>query len=117
MEFSFTFIQLFFWGIYLASPLLLMLCSVFLLLGLIDGHLESWNKFDSLYLAFITAFTVGYGDIRPLKRRSKVLSIMIAGVGIMFTGLIVAITIETSSKAFNMHTDPAVFQQIEQSLK
>jgi voltage-gated potassium channel len=42
---------------------------------------------------------------------------MIAGVGIMFTGLIVAITIETSSKAFNMHTDPAVFQQIEQSLK
>jgi voltage-gated potassium channel len=42
---------------------------------------------------------------------------MIAGVGIMFTGLIVAITIETSSKAFSMHTDPAIFQQIEQSLK
>ncbi|BBB29498.1 potassium channel family protein [Neptunomonas japonica] len=117
MEFSLTFIQLFFWGIYLASPLLLMLCSVFLLLGLIVGHLESWKKFDSLYWAFITAFTVGYGDIRPLKRRSKVLSIMIAGVGIMFTGLIVAITIETSSKAFSMHTDPVIFQQIEQSLK
>lgn len=59
MEFSLTFIQLFFWGIYLASPLLLMLCSVFLLLGLIVGHLESWKKFDSLYWAFITAFTVG----------------------------------------------------------
>ncbi len=117
MEFSITFIQLFYWGIYLISPLLVMLGFVIIILGLIVGYMESWNKFDALYWAFITAFTVGYGDIRPLQKWTKILSVIIASIGIMFTGIIVAITVKASSIAFNMHVDPSVLQQIEQQIE
>ena len=47
----------------------------------------------------ITASTVGYGDIRPTQRRSKLLSIMIAIMGIMFTGFIVAVSVNAATAA------------------
>lgn len=103
MDFSITFIQLFSKGIYLISPLLIMLCLIIVALGLIAGRVESWTKFDALYWAFITALTVGYGDIRPLMKRSKILAVIIAWLGIMLAGLLVALTVEIASRAFQIH--------------
>lgn len=65
--------------------------------------MERWKKFDALYWSLITATTVGYGDIRPLKRASRILSIFIAFIGIMLTGVIVAITVNTGKIAFDKH--------------
>ena len=81
-------------------------------MGLIVGQIESWRRFDSIYWAFITALTVGYGDIRPLKKITRVLAIFIACVGIMFAGILVAITVETAHKAFKIHVDPKIIEQI-----
>lgn len=117
MEFPVTFFKLLFWGIYLASPILVGLCFFVVVLGLIVGNMESWKKFDAIYWAFITALTVGYGDIRPVQKSSKILSIIIAGCGIMLTGLFVAIAVKTASIAFEMHIDPIMIQRIEQGLK
>jgi len=82
MEFSITFLKILFWGIYLIAPILLLLGVVIVTLGLVVGRIESWTKFDALYWAFITALTVGYGDIRPKKKSSRILSTMIAIIGI-----------------------------------
>jgi voltage-gated potassium channel len=105
MEFTIAFIRLFVWSIYLVLPLLFFFGSVIVVLGLSVSQIEKWNRFDALYWSFITATTVGYGDIRPLKKLSKVLSVLIAIVGMMLTGLIIAITIRTATIAFEKHAD------------
>jgi voltage-gated potassium channel len=101
MEFTLTFVQIFLVGLWLAAPLLLSFVLVIVALGLLVGKKESWSKFDSLYWAFITATTVGYGDIRPLRPLSRILSVLIAFLGLIFTGIMVALAIHAATAAFN----------------
>ena len=82
-------------------PLLVFLIFIIIVVGQIVGKRESWNRFDALYWSFITATTVGYGDIRPTRKLSKVLSILIAFVGLVFTGIVVALAINAASIAFS----------------
>ncbi|OMH39150.1 potassium channel family protein [Motiliproteus sp. MSK22-1] len=105
MDFTIAFIKFFIIGVYFAMPLLLFLFFQVLILGQVVGRIEGWTKFDAFYWSFITALTVGYGDIRPLRKISKVVSIAIAFIGIMFTGIIVAITVSTATKAFEKYVD------------
>lgn len=105
MEFTFTFLKTFLYGLYFVAPLLLLIVLTTIFLGQIVGHIESWKRFDALYWSFITATTVGYGDIRPTYRTSKVLSILIALTGLVFTGIIVAVAVRSATYAFNIHVD------------
>jgi len=105
MDFTLEFIELFIYGIFLTAPLLFFFALLIMLGGQIVGRIEGWTRFDSFYWSFITAFTVGYGDIRPSKKHSQIMALLIALMGIMFTGIIVAITVSTASKAFNKHTE------------
>jgi len=97
MQFTIDYLTLFFTSLKLVSPLLGFAALLIILMGWIAGSRESWGRFDSVYWAFITATTVGYGDIRPLKKLSKVLSVIIALVGMTFTGILVAMAIYAAS--------------------
>jgi len=112
MDFTIDFINLFIYGIALVAPLLAFFALLIAALGQLVGRAESWSRFDAFYWSFITATTVGYGDIRPTCRFSRVISILIALLGIMFTGIIVAITISTATAALKKHE--AVSAQLEQ---
>ena len=114
MELTITFIRLFFWSIYLIAPLLVFLSFVIIVLGQIVCHIEKWNKFDGLYWSFITATTVGYGDIRPLKKVSRALSVLIAFVGLMLTGIIIALTLNTTTIAFEKHVEETAIEKIKE---
>lgn len=103
MEFTFIFIELLAEGIQLVAPLVLFLCSFIVFFGMVVGHIEGWPRFDAVYWALITALTVGYGDIRPLRRRSKTLAIAITVAGIMFSGILVSITVRSAFEAFKIH--------------
>jgi voltage-gated potassium channel Kch len=83
---TFRFIKLLVIGLWFFSPLLLSLVLIIMLLGYLVGKREGWSRFDSLYWAFVTATTVGYGDFRPTKRGSRVIAIVIARLGIADCG-------------------------------
>ena len=117
MEFTQTFFTVFIAATILTSPILIFLSLAITTFGQIVGHLEKWKKFDALYWSFITATTVGYGDIRPLKKISRVFSVLIAIVGIMFTGIIVAITLKATNIAFEKHVNPTAIETIKEQIE
>ena len=51
----------------------------------------------------ITALTVGYGDLRPSRRSTKFMAILVAIVGIMFSGVFVAVTVTAATEAFRAY--------------
>lgn len=77
----------------IAWPILVFLMIVIALLGLWVGRREGWRWQDSLYWAGITATTVGYGDLRPSRDGSRVLALLIAMTGLVFSGLVVALAV------------------------
>jgi voltage-gated potassium channel len=113
MEFTLTFIRLIVLDFYFIAPLVLFLCLFIIVLGQMVGRIEGWSKYDAVYWSFITALTVGYGDLRPLKRRSKALSIAITLAGIMFSGIFVAITVHSVTETFDTHVDKQVIQKMK----
>ena len=97
MEFTFKYLYYFFEYVALVWPLLALLAVIVVLMGLVVGRLESWSRFDAIYWAFITATTVGYGDFRPLRRFSRIISILIAFVGVILTGILIALAVNAAS--------------------
>ncbi len=112
MEYSLLFIEVLFLGFYFVAPILLLLSAIITILGLAVGRIESWRRFDAIYWAFITALTVGYGDLKPKHSISRVLSILIATIGIMFAGILVAVTVEAASRAFAKHYQPEIVERV-----
>lgn len=118
MEFTITFLKVFMTLIYLVSPILGFLMLVITLIGQVIGRIEHWSKIDSLYFAFITATTVGYGDFRPVHRRTKIASIFITLVGILMTGIIVAVGIKSIEIAFtNLYDIEVIKEHVSEKLK
>ena len=76
-------------------------------LGFVIGRKEKWSRSDTIYYAFITATTVGYGDFHPIHARSKYLAVVIALLGLLMTGLLVAIGLEVVMQAFHKICDIA----------
>lgn len=107
MELAFQFMYLFGIGIFYALPILIFFCLCIVAMGLLIGKKEGWSKIDAIYYAFITATTVGYGDFHPQQTFSKFTAIGIALVGLLMTGIIVAIGVKAGHIAFKSIYDVA----------
>lgn len=100
MEFTVEFLRTLWTDLLYAGPLLMFLLLLIGLIGYIIGRVEGWSLFDSLYHAFINATTVGYGDFRPTEKKAKFLAIVLAFVGLVFTGMVVAIALHAANDSF-----------------
>ena len=100
MQFTMEFLRTFWIDLSYAAPILIFLLLSIALVGLIVGRIEGWSLPDALYHAFINATTVGYGDFRPTKKGAKFLAIVLAFIGLIFTGMVVAIALHAANDAF-----------------
>ncbi len=104
MAFSLDFIRIFFYGLSLIAPVVLFLAVLIVLLGQLVGRLESWDRFNAFYWSLVTAMTVGYGDITPKRKASKLLSLVIAFIGLILAGITVAIALEAAKQSFEKNS-------------
>lgn len=99
MEISQTFLKVFASDLAYLSPILTGLVVFILGTGLAIGKIEGWTGRDSIYHAFINATTVGYGDLRPTRDLSKLLSVVNAFAGLLLTGVFVGIGVHSVQTA------------------
>ena len=86
--------------IYLAF-LALMLVGAAVIAGVEHIPIE-----EAVYFSFITGLTVGYGDIAPITTIGRIVSVMLGFVGILFTGLVVAVIVRAVREAWEESQKP-----------
>jgi voltage-gated potassium channel Kch len=98
-----TFLKQFWVGLWLTFPLLASLALAITFLGQRVGRKEGWSRFESFYWSFVTATTVGYGDMRPTGRYGRLLAIVIAFLGLMLSGILIAVAVQAATRALTGH--------------
>ena len=94
-----VFLKDFAMGLWLMFPLVFSLLGAIILLGYTVGRRHGWSHLDTIYWSFMTATTVGYGDLRPTDRRSKIVAIVIAFLGLILTGIVIAVAVQATTRA------------------
>jgi hypothetical protein len=86
-------------GLRVVWPILSALLVVIVGLGVIVGMREGWSVPESIYFAFVSGLTIGYGDLAPKELLSRVLSVCIGALGILVTALLAAIAVKALNAA------------------
>jgi voltage-gated potassium channel len=84
------------------APLFVGLGAIIAAIAIVVGRREGWSTGDSLYFGFITATTVGYGDLRPRRGASKLLAVVLALLGLITTGVLVALAVEAAAATLEL---------------
>ena len=88
------FVRGLFAGLRVVWPVLSALLILMVVLGLIIGELEGWKLGESIYFAFVSGLTIGYGDLAPKTGLARTLAICIGFCGVVMTGLVAAIAVK-----------------------
>ena len=81
-------------GLRVVWPVLSGLLAAIMGLGLVIGLIEGWSMHESLYFAFVSGLTIGYGDFAPKTLVTRVLAILIGVCGILLTALLAPIAVK-----------------------
>jgi Na+-translocating ferredoxin:NAD+ oxidoreductase RnfE subunit len=81
-------------GLKVIWPVLSGLLATIVALGVVVGRLEGWSLQDSIYFAFVSGLTIGYGDFAPKLLLSRTLAITIGVCGILATALVAAVAVK-----------------------
>jgi len=86
-------------GLRVVWPILSVLLGLIIALGLVVGVIEGWSVHESIYFAFVSGLTIGYGDLAPKSLLTRVLSIVIGVCGVLVTALLAAIAVRALTAA------------------
>jgi len=81
-------------GLRVVWPILSALLGLIVVLGLVVGRLEHWSIQESIYFAFVSGLTIGYGDLAPKLLLTRVLAILIGICGVLVTAIVAAIAVK-----------------------
>jgi len=86
-------------GLRVVWPILSVLLGLIVALGLVVGLLEGWSVHESIYFAFVSGLTIGYGDLAPKSLLTRALAIAIGVCGVLLTALVAAIAVKALTMA------------------
>jgi len=92
------FFKVFFLLLASAIKVLVALLAAVVCLGILMSIVEKIDFWNAQYLSFITALTIGYGDLTPNTLFGKVISILLGVIGMVFTGIVIAAAIKSLEK-------------------
>ena len=93
------FVAGFFAGLRVVWPILSGLIGLMIALGLVVGLWERWSIQESIYFAFVSGLTIGYGDLAPKTLLARSLAILIGVCGVLFTALLAALAVKALAAA------------------
>jgi len=74
-------------------PILSALLATMMLLGLVIGLIEGWSVHESIYFAFVSGLTIGYGDFAPHMFATRAPAIGIGICVVLLVALLAAIAV------------------------
>jgi voltage-gated potassium channel len=92
----------YFWRyVFFVRHLLVGLLLMITVGGIAVSYVEGLRIGDGVYFAFVTGLTIGYGDISAVTALGRILSIAIGVIGMLFTGITIAIATRALADAIN----------------
>ena len=89
-----TFVNGLFVGLRVVWPILSGLLAAIVGLGLVIGLIEGWSVQESIYFAFVSGLTIGYGDLVARSFVPRALAIVIGICGVLLTALLAAVAVK-----------------------
>jgi hypothetical protein len=86
-------------GLQVVWPILSLLIGLMVALGFLVGLREGWSLQESIYFAFVSGLTIGYGDLAPKTLLARVLAVLIGVCGVLFTALLAAVAVKALNAA------------------
>lgn len=75
------------------AGVLAFITVVIVVSGVMIARFDRVSLEEAIYFAFITAFTVGFGDVAPRSRGARVVSVLLAFMGLILVGVFVAVAV------------------------
>ncbi|HZZ90921.1 MAG TPA: potassium channel family protein [Usitatibacter sp.] len=92
-------------GLRVVWPILSGLLAAIVALGVVIGLIEGWSLQESVYFAFVSGLTIGYGDFAPKTLVTRALAILIGLCGILLTALVAAVAVSALNKGGGKQDD------------
>ncbi len=86
-------------GVRVVWPILSALILLIVGLGILVGRVEHWTVGESIYFAFVSGLTIGYGDLAPKVFLSRTLAVAIGVCGVLFTALLAGVAVKALNDA------------------
>ena len=87
------FAHAFFDGLHIIWPVLSVILAFIAGVGVVVGLVEGWGVWRGLYFAFITALTIGYGDLVPTRPLTQLLAVLAGFAGITMAALLAGLAV------------------------
>jgi voltage-gated potassium channel len=108
MTVAIEFLTNFIVGLGYISPILFLLLLFILAGAWIFHRVENRPLGEAVYMALITAITIGYGDMTPTRPVTRATAVLLGIIGVIFTGIMVSLAVYAANIALGVeHAVPA----------
>lgn len=79
--------------VYELVTVFLLIGLVIFLCGILIARFDNLSLSEAVYFAFITALTVGFGDVVPKSTAARFITIVLAFIGLTLVGVLVGVAV------------------------